>query len=357
MKNLVLFSLVLSLLAGCGLPDLSNPPCREDVYQEYSIKGDFLLDHGERIVFAPKCYYDPASPDFKCGIAALGVETRKTVHRSQDNMDCPGVAQGAVFNYDSTDFDKLVITTPDGSSKPLLSYSFTKNAYDGSYGYDNFATFSRLERVDSQQVQMDLIECDSLGVVDFSIKDAKGNKVRMKYDLSYFLNDIKPALIVTDSALQIHYGLDYSYLGENSRLNTKCTYNSAFIVGYQETEDTNVVTNSYMEECLNQCVDCHGEIPIAKMQFTRKSMGWPATIPDLVLACESEPEIQDTVPSLLVVYGKKEVYCKAVRIIPYLDYYVYKPPTSDCPYGEGNPICNRGEESFLGNIVYKPSQK
>jgi hypothetical protein len=358
MNKILLAAPVLFLLTACDLPNISPGSCSEDSFEEYSVKGDFLLDHGERIAFAPKCYYDPASPDFKCGLALIGAETSKTIVRTNDNMDCPGTSSGAQFNYDSTDFSKLVVTTSDGSSKPLLSYSYTKNAfnayytnnyYDNREGYDYFASINSLNKVDEQQVQINLIESDSQGIVDFSIKDAKGNKVHLKYDLSYFINKLQNALIIDDDTLRISYGHHYEYLLEDPRSDNKCFYRS-IAVSTSLHYDTNTIANSLMEKCLSECSDCHGEIPVAKMHYTTLELKSPS----LILTCESEPEIQDTVPLALSYFNSKKDYCKSIRVLLYID-HVYpagcKPgDINNCPAGIYNEIP-------WGNVIYKPSQE
>ena len=362
MNKLLVTAPVLFLLTACDLPNVSPGSCSEDSFEEYSVKGDFLLDHGERIAFAPKCYYDPASPDFKCGLAVIGAETRKTIIRSKGNMDCPGTSTGALFNYDSTDFSKLVITTSDGSTKPLLSYSYTKSAFSGSYtnniyniqeGVDNFASINSLNKVDEQQVQTNLIEGDSQGIVDFSVKDAKGNKVHLKYDLSYFIDILQTALKTSDDTLRISYGHQYEYLFENVPLNKKCAYRSV-AVSPNLIYDTNTVAISHMDECLSECSDCNGELPIAKIQYPIFISSETNTYPTLIQACESEPEIQDTVPLALSYLNPKKDYCKSIRILPYID-RIQTPPSPGCEFGDIN--CPLRDEIPWGNVVYKPSQE
>lgn len=350
MKKFILSSLILSLLAGCGLPD-STASCGESEYQEYSVKGDFLLDHGERIAFAPKCYYDPTSPDLKCGLAAVGVETSKTLYQSSGNMDCPSVAQGVHFNYNLTDFSKLVVMTSDGTSKPLLSYSYLKTAYKADYNnarygvsrFDYYASFNSFNEVDSDLVQTNVIECDSLGVVDFSIKDAKGTKIHVKYDMSYFIDNLRTGIKINDDDIYIFY------LGEYTSLDTtECFFRNADMNranGY----DTRIITNSHAEECLNQCSNCNEELPVARIEYSLSPYGSKKES-SLYLTCESEPEIQDSVPQILTIYGYEDVYCKAVRIIPYID----EISMPECQFRDVNCLARKPR---WGNVFYKTSRQ
>ena len=344
--------LVLHLLVGCSLPDLTGP-CGESKNQEYVVKGDFLLDHGERIAFAPKCYYDPASPNLKCGLAVLGVETYKTIAQSRGNMNCPGVSRGVVFNYDSTDFDKLFITTSDGATKPLFSYSYSKTAYRVYYNnnsaydipkLDYYDSFSYLNKVKPEQMQMNLIECDSLGVIDFSIKDAKGTQIHMEYDLSYFIEKLQTALKISDDGLHISNGDRYFYRTE------QCFYREVEMSNTL-VYNTNIVAISHMDNCLKQCLDCNGEIPVVRIMYSLPSglTSLNFTYPSLVLTCKSDPEIQDSVPQIFTIGGYKEDYCKAIRVLPYVDGV----SASECKSGE----INCSSQLPMGNVVYKPSLK
>ena len=99
-----------------------------------------------------------------------------------------------------------------GYNNPERSGSYTNNIYNIQEGVDNFASINSLNKVDEQQVQTNLIEGDSQGIVDFSVKDAKGNKVHLKYDLSYFIDILQTALKTSDDTLRISYGHQYEYL-------------------------------------------------------------------------------------------------------------------------------------------------
>ena len=356
MKRLILSSLALFALTECGLTDTS---CRDSSYEDYYVEGDFLLDQGERIVFAPKCYYDPALSDLKCGLSALGVETLRTDYYSAPTMNCSAVGEGARFDYDSTDFSKLSVIMADGSTKPLLSYSYARRAYEGYYSYsnygtDHFASFSRFHRADFQQVQAGLIESDSLGIVDFSVKDAKGNKIHMKYDLSYFISNMQSVLIMGGDSLRFIYGGNYEYLFDDGYLNEKCLHRSVAITGALH-HDTNAVANTHIQECLNECSDCYGEFPVAKIEYiVHASL---QVIPELVMECESVPEIDDFVQEKRTYNGMEDDNCKAFRVIPYVN-QIYTPSSSGCKLGETDcPSGAFGERLLWGNLIYRSSQE
>ena len=327
MKRFFVF-LFLFLLGGCGDFDIGGPTvCRENVYHDYSVKGDFLLDHGERIVFTPKCYYEKSYPKLRCGLAVLGVETRKVIRYSTYGMDCPSTEETARFDYSSTDFSKVIVVTSKDSSKSILSYShilskdeFTLNHYFTYYN-DKVLSLTALQGVDSLPVQLDLIESDSLGVVDFSLKDVNGTRVYMRFDLSPDINYWNSGVTSSDSGITLLFDWDYKFL------DAECNMREFQFCHYCRDSDSvtkNIITNDQMKTCLKANPESDDEISLGVLPSL--FLEYANEYRNSMLACESEPEIQINVSHTFDDDLEDDLCrrCKSLRVVFYGDTLFYK---------------------------------
>jgi hypothetical protein len=307
----------LFLLLGCEGFDIDPTVCRESVYHDYSVKGDFLLDHGERIVFTPKCYYEKSSPKLKCGLAVLGVETRKIIKYSTYGMSCPSTEETAIFNYDSTDFSKVIVVTSKDSSKSILSYThilskdeFSLSVMDVREFNDKVMPLTILNGFDSE---LGFIESDSLGIVDFSLKDVRGTRVHVKLDFSANINYLNSGTILSDSGITLLFDSDYDFLDE------ECNMSKVRFTHCCDSVKENVITNAQMKMCLTSSAKDNVEIPLGILPW-QPILG-DYYIRDYMLKCESEPEIQD---STRTFRGDLEIRCKSLRVVFYRENLFYK---------------------------------
>lgn len=304
----------LLFFAKCGFvpPDVG---CAQNTYHDYVIKGHFLLNRGERIAFSPKCYYEKNQSRLRCGLAALGVEEYKFFHYSSGDMDCLAIEEAARFNYDSTDFSKVIVVSSNDSSKSIFSYSYTNSKYRyvvgnirNYVGNDTIIPFGRIKGVDTQQIHLNLIESDSLGIVDFSLKDANGTRIHIKYNLSPFISDVLSNIEISDSGISLSYNENYKIL------NKYCKIQTVYASGDSGKIDKNVVTNIQLDTCLGLYENSNTEIPIGILPI--HPLFPDQAEADLILTCESEPEIKDSVPMAMWkhVVGN---YCHSIVIAPY----------------------------------------
>lgn len=261
MKRLIVVLLALFFVTECGLLEGDGPLVS---VEEYRMKGDFLFNKGARIVFTPICFYKKNEQRIQCGLSASGVETefirkysldgekvyvRYNYYDKSDNKYY-FEKQGYAYKSEYVKFDKLIVITEKDSSNNILQYvnffcsSFSNEIVNGFY-YDS-----------TTKIGHAVIESDSLGIVDFVLKDAEGTKVHIKYDMSHLIQEVRDSAIVTADGIKFVYeqgnfqwyemnDLESCFINPKkfSSLNDSNTYesNSVFI------------KNASIDQCISFC--------------------------------------------------------------------------------------------------------
>ena len=357
MKRIVLLMVLFLFVTECGVIEgLGYDPLK---VENISMGGDFLFNHGGRLYFTPSCYYKKESGDIQCGLSALGFGTHYT---RGYNLD--GEQNEVLFNprdsvsHELLSFDKLMIVK-DGSEKSILSYLATTNIDKYLY-YFNGEEIKRFYRkggfVDS--VEHFLIECDSLGMVDFTLKDMEGTRIRIKYDMSHFLQGVRDSVIISKE------GVKFLYRQPSFQWFTMLDLNTCFINPLRNTESgdsllyenrTSFVSKVSIDQCVSYCNSDSVYRITAIYERENDTLGWghylnegvhskigacnsdgelrlgilPSDSRDSIIECESSKNIDDecvidpepddmALPNSKRTYLRKlyKSFCKGVAIVP-----------------------------------------
>jgi hypothetical protein len=264
MKRIVLLMVLFLFVTECGVVEgLGYSPLK---VEDREMKGDFLFNKGARIVFAPFCFYKRDELRVQCGLSALGVETYFT-----RSFDLDGQRIVVRYTYSDTlageydeklglrvntlekvKFDKLMVVTKEDSLKNILQYMNSLRC--SKFAGEELNGFN----VDSSmKVNYDIIESNSAGIVDFTLKDAGGTRVHIKYDMSHFIQGIRDSLHVSENGIEFLYRQEKFQWQEMKDLET-CFTNPRSNSVMQESsvggdKQTNFLSNSSIDQCISFC--------------------------------------------------------------------------------------------------------
>ena len=244
-----LFPLLFCLVFVCCYQDFQD---HVEIY-DFDGDGEYILSNGEQdIVLAEKCYYY-GKGEYECGLTAVGVtDSTSCVTRSEFSRS------GHVSRYHlkAMDFSKVMVKAKDGSTHGLLSYSSDRMfAYDdGKTFYSTFSEqcvkhtifFDAIDLIQGQTYLKNdllLMKSDSLGVVEMDITDSEYNNVHLVYRVE------SPKIM---DSLVFEKGGFYIDPKEIKLLLDYCDF----------TIDSAFVSDSLLQECLENCFFCDGVLPM-----------------------------------------------------------------------------------------------
>ena len=355
MKRIVLLMVLFLFVTECGVIEgLGYSPLK---VENISMGGDFLFNHGGRLYFTPSCYYKKERGDIQCGLSALGFGTHYT---RGYNLD--GERNEVLFNprdsvsHEYLRFDKLMVEKKNDSTRSILNYLSTSNfanIYPPPYYFSGEEVSDFRQYLNSSaKIDFLLIESDLSGLVDFSLRDANGTKIHIKYDMSHFMQGIRDSVTISDS------GIEFAYKNENFMWYEMKNMETCFTKPLKKSslrdssfngEPSVVLANSAMDQCRSFCENEVGFVDDINQWWHENgifydayySLGFcsylgeirlavlPSDSRDSIIECESSKNIDDecvidpepddmALPNSKRTYLRKlyKSFCKGVAIVP-----------------------------------------
>lgn len=260
--NRLLLLTTCVLMQACLEQDYSG----DVVVTHEKISGEFLLNNGERLEFAPECDYD-GTDSWHCGLTFKGLEEKKQTYSYCRGGDFGCDSKTVVFDNTNADLSGIEITQKTGKS----------------YKLDSTA----------------LIEPNENGIVDFTIKDAKKNEIHLQYNMSNFLKTIKDSIVVSDGGLYLNMEY-YKAIDEQCNL-------FSIRMSHQQADETVFISDSLIRSCFaKENKSPQQKIAIATFQYSAS-----------IDSCETSPGVSDPFPidpTQLWSLLEREYHCEQIVI-------------------------------------------
>ena len=202
------------------------------------IKGEYFFDYEHPVFFTEECRFNEKSDALKCGLIAVGVRTDADTCCSQ------------------VDFSKVMVMWQNGKKENILSFATIEKVQPSVFkGIENerITTFSSMvfkDELDSLKIKNELLESDSVGIVEFEIIDGSGKRIHVNYQMEMIY--LKKFISLRKEGVAFRKNHNFNVM-ENQCLSARDTEDDSLFFPY-----------TLLHQCALQCDSCDMVLPVAK---------------------------------------------------------------------------------------------